>query len=534
MSRIAKHKLFALSGTVLLAGLAAAYPAGAVMADGDRGDQVRPDRAEREAVRAERELERGRLDRAITYAEAAVEWDPSNGEHRSILGQAYMGAGRFVAAEQSFSAARELGDTSTRSVIGHALSLIAGDRAADAVQLLDAHRDSLPATDYGLGLALAGETQRGGMILMDIARSAGSTPRDRQNLALAFALSGRWMEAQLIAAQDLGVPRAQQRIQSWAGMLQSGDPRLRIAGVIGNSPVEDPGMPVRLALGGARAAGPVVAMNDPAPVAMFAPPPPAMDGAVAPVAVAAPAYEAPPAPMAPAVSAEPVRVAAAAEPVAVSTATYAEPERPAAPVAAPAVEAAASIERAVAALDVPVEAAPVQAMIEYVSNPVIQPLRSALSRTMAALSTSPQPRPARAAAAAPRRVAAAPAAPRQLAAAPRTGAVATRGWAIQLGAYDSLAVARSSWARQRARNNQLSAVDGISTTARVNGRTFHRLLATGFQTRAQAVSACSALARSGGRCFVRQLDGRDTVQWASRAMPQRLAARSGNGRALRR
>jgi hypothetical protein len=104
--------------------------------------------------------------------------------------------------------------------------------------------------------------------------------------------------------------------------------------------------------------------------------------------------------------------------------------------------------------------------------------------------------------------------------------VRTTGWSVQLGAFESLAVAQERWRSiSRRHAGPLASHDGISTSATVNGRTVYRLSATGFATRAAATSACAAVARAGGDCFVRQLPAGENVRWASRQSPTRVASR---------
>ena len=501
MNRLAFWK-FSASAAVALA--AVAMPGFAVNANGGEPNADQPERASRSAERAERHMERGRAERALRYAEEAVAFAPTDPAHRTMLGQVYMASGRFSSAVESFAAARELGAVDARTIVGHALSLVAVGRSADAVALLDANMSTIPASDYGLALALAGEGQRGALVLIDVARAADATARDRQNLALAMAAAGRWMEAQLIAAQDVGGAVASERVQQWAAMLQAGDPRLRIAGVIGASPVEDPGMPVRLALNGRTQAVAVLATtDDPAPLGLYAPAPPVEVAAADGQRAETPA---------------PVEVAMADIPAA--------PTAPAQPaeVATPA-EQPSFVERAVAAVvpDAVVEVA--EQALTFISIPVIQPLRNAVQSSMASLRGEART-PARAA-----RVAATDT-PRNTARdvqAPR-GPVRTSGWAVQLGAYDSVGVARDAWSRLARQHAALGARDGVSTVANVRGRTFYRLAATGFTNRAEAMTACAAVARNGGNCFVRQIDGSERVQWASRQTRTQVAAAGGRTR----
>ena len=109
--------------------------------------------------------------------------------------------------------------------------------------------------------------------------------------------------------------------------------------------------------------------------------------------------------------------------------------------------------------------------------------------------------------------------------APPTGAVRTTGWAVQLGAYDSVGVASQAWSRLGRRHALLGAHDGVTTLASVDGKQFYRLAATGFASRSAAQAACNAVVHAGGRCFVRNIAQGEQVRWASREMNRRVASR---------
>ncbi len=468
-------------------------PVGLVHADaGDVG--VNAAAAVRAAEDAQRALARGRIDRAIASAEAAVAADPSNVEHRALLGRIYLTAGRYVSADQSLDAAIALGASDSRTIIGAAMALIANDRAPDALALVERHAERLPASDYGLALALAGSPERAVMVLSDVARAEDATARDRQNLALAYALAGRWLEARLIAAQDMGPEGSEGRMTEWARLAQAGPARGRIAALLGREAVEDAGMPQRLALDGHVRAPRLAASEDPAPLALYAPRP---ETAALSPNVREQLAEAPPAP--PALPTVPAPAPAVAE-EAVGLASA-----PAAPVAAP--------ETQLAAVSTPT--------IRFVSIPVVQPLptrtaqnagsNSVLERIVATIT-----RPFRSAR--PRRVAASVRIP-----AP-TGAQAGR-WGVQLAAFEQASTARREWSRLSNSNASLAQHRAVTTRATVGGRTFYRLSLSGFGSQGEAARACAALGR--GQCFVRAMPAREAVLWASRAAPARVAAARG-------
>ena len=124
-----------------------------------------------------------------------------------------------------------------------------------------------------LRLALAGDRQDGIRKLIDLVRSGKSDARARQNLALAFALDGRWLEARAVAMQDTPPDRIDGQLAGWAALAspQSGGGQ-QIAVMLGVKPVNDPGLPTALALVTplpAVVAAPVaVAVADPAPAVM--------------------------------------------------------------------------------------------------------------------------------------------------------------------------------------------------------------------------------------------------------------------------
>ncbi len=144
------------------------------------------------AAQAQAALAQGKTGRAVNLAEASVEADPRAADKRALLGHAYLKSGRFDSAATAFDDAMSLGDNSTRTALALALAKIGAGRNAEAVALLDDWRDSIPASDLGLALALAGESSRGVAILSDAIRSGDGEAKTRQNLAYAYALAWRW------------------------------------------------------------------------------------------------------------------------------------------------------------------------------------------------------------------------------------------------------------------------------------------------------------------------------------------------------
>jgi Flp pilus assembly protein TadD len=196
----------------------------------------------------------GKLDRTVASAEAAVLKNPGDAASRAALGGAYLDAGRFASAATTFQDAVALGDDSADTALRLALAQIGAGQGREAVVILDAHRDGIPAGDLGLALALAGETGRGVAVLEDAIRGGDNTAKLRQNLAYAYALDGRWREARLMAAQDVPADKLDERLGSWAVTGSPEDSGKRVAALLGAPVRPDAGQPVELALGNRPAA----------------------------------------------------------------------------------------------------------------------------------------------------------------------------------------------------------------------------------------------------------------------------------------
>jgi D-alanyl-D-alanine carboxypeptidase len=259
------------------------------------------------AQKSEKLLAKGQVDKALTYAEAAVEGDLRNVEYRALLARIYMQQGRFVAAERTLMDVVELGQADPRTIVSLALAKTAQGKVESAISLVDAHRAILPASDYGLALALAGDNKRAVDVLVDAIRSNNATSRTRQNLALAYALDNRWREAQVMASQDMPQTVVDQRIVQWAQYARPGAYEVRVAGLLGVKAQADSGQPVRLALNAASTDVQMASVAAPETVSVAMAEPMAELAAIgaAPVdfgagaednvqvAVAAPAFEAP-------------------------------------------------------------------------------------------------------------------------------------------------------------------------------------------------------------------------------------------------
>lgn len=457
----------AVSGFVLGA---ATGCSGMTMADAPSRAAGKPAIAAKSASEARVALEAGKASKAVSLAEAAVAGSPRDSGYRALLGQAYLNDGRFASATSALTEAMELGATDSNTILSLTLAQIAQGKDDDAVALLTKHRDTVPASDLGLALALAGDGESAIYVLTEAARAPGADARTRQNLALAFALSGRWAQARVLASQDLSIAKVEARMAEWSKLAEQPNAQIRVASMIGTKAQQDAGMPVRLALSNfsdtqmaavepAPAPAVELASADPAPVAAYAPPPPVL-------ADASSAIRSVELPM-------PERNADGVVPV----------------TELPQPKAAGEVIMA--------EAAPYRAAPRVAGEGRIRPAQ----KQAIELATVLIPK------------------------AMGFDAKKPTGWAVQLGAYDSLGIAKEKWDTLKKRNGVLASFPASSHAATVNGRNFYRLTVNGLATRADAASLCNQLKAQGQTCFVRAMGGGEAIQWASKAAPMRLASR---------
>lgn len=200
-------------------------------------------------------LTKGSFDRAVELAEKAVLADPRNPTYRGLLGNAYLRSGRFESARQAYDDAMELGDDSGKTALSLALAGVALGKYPEAADTLRSYRDAIPAVDYGLAMALAGRTSEGVAVLTDTLRAGDSTPKLRQNLALAYALDGRWREARVMASMDVPAAELDARLTAWAALARPDAGRNRVATLLSVPVRADSGQPSQLALANFPASG---------------------------------------------------------------------------------------------------------------------------------------------------------------------------------------------------------------------------------------------------------------------------------------
>ncbi|HEX8643614.1 MAG TPA: SPOR domain-containing protein [Allosphingosinicella sp.] len=494
--------------------------------------------ANRFSEQARAAAQRGDVAEALRLVERAVELAPRDAGYRMLLADLYLKSGRLQSAETSYGDVLEIDGGNVRAGLSIALVQIAQGRSGDALVTLEAIQDRAPAADVGLAFALAGQPQRGLQLLEPAARAADATGRTRQNLAFAYALAGDWQRARTVAAQDVSPAELGPRLQQWAALAQPSGQQTAVASLLGVTPVEDPGQPVRLAL----------SAPEPAEQAYAEAAPEAQAEAAAPVQfseadVPAPIVETTAEPVA-----EPVRFAEAnvvVAPAPVPAAAAETVRYSAAPVAAPAAEPAAEQSGSwwPASADAEaVEAAPVSepapapaaAPVRFAaaSAPVSAPARASSDEeapppaAVSAVLSGPSPvlsrtvAPARAA-----RPVFRPAPVNRAASvsARIPGAVAGNGaYVVQLGAFANPDNAERAWNTARQRYG-LSQSQGRTASVTMGGRRLTRVSVAGFGNRSDAVRLCTSIKAQGGSCFVRGVagDAPVPVRWASRTAPQR-------------
>lgn len=425
---------------------------------------------------------------AIRHAERAVQHVPNSAEYRHLLGRAYLAAGRFASAETSFHDALTINPDLNRTAFNLALAQIAQGDRADALVELNNLEGRMGASDLGLAMALAGNHDRAIEILQQAARANGGDPRARQNLALTYAIAGRWAEARVTAAQDISMADLDARMQDWARFAAPERPSDQVASLLGvTAAPSDPGQPTRLAL-----------VTNPAPTAV----------AEAPVQV--PAVEAAdeedvvvaftaPAENSPVIEAdeEPMRVAAA------ETEDYAAP-------AADAfiVEEEDNFEVVEADDAIAAAAAPSEEAIVALTAPVVSTEAPAEEEWLAVL---------RAARAPERTVQSVePMAPVAQPEASQRQARSTDGrYVIQLGAFATRSNVEVAWDRAVRRHGALADYTPSHATIE-QGRTLYRLSFGGFENRREAARMCRTLRSRGQDCFVRTRAGDAPLQMAAR------------------
>ncbi len=458
----------ALSSAVIAVPTAGCTNMGVSSTKGMTSAQKLSKQADKSARKAEKYLAKGEVDRAAGYAEAAVEGDMKNVEFRSLLARVYMAQGKFKSAERTLMDVMELGVSDPRTVVSLALTRIAQGRTGSAISMIEANRSAISDSDFGLALALAGQEKRAVDVLTEAIRVDGAGARVRQNLALAYAMSGRWRESRIMASQDLTQEGVKKQISEWAHYARPGAYERRVAGLLNVTPQVDGGQPVRLALA-----------NTTTGLAMVAP-------------VEAPASS--PVDIVP----SEVRELAAVGPAPIATSVgFAAAEKDVAVAPKPSMEAPL-----IKAPSGPVKAAAIPA------PPVVTPIRTAKVVPTVKPVSVPVTRPA---VKAPVKLALATVEPRK----PSRRSISGTH-IVQLGAFSSSANAKKAWKKYSSSYSVLSGFSSASSSVTVGGKRLVRLAAMGFGNKSSAAAACKSIKAQGGSCIVRSVGSKPPVRLASR------------------
>ncbi|MCB1969053.1 MAG: tetratricopeptide repeat protein [Geminicoccaceae bacterium] len=212
----------------------------------------------------------GDLATAAALYDHVLAREPKNLDALRSLGGVLDKLGRPQEASEAYSAALAVSTDDIESTLGYARSMIALGRpeaaAAHVDPVLEKHPDDLhiinmaaviydmqaeharaaelyrrglyydPSSislqnNLGLSLALSGDTEGAIGVLKPLAESGDSTPRIRQNLALAYGLNGDILAARRIASLDLDAAAVDNNLAYYSG-LQAMQPSQTRAAVL--------------------------------------------------------------------------------------------------------------------------------------------------------------------------------------------------------------------------------------------------------------------------------------------------------------
>lgn len=401
---------------LMLGGTIAATAVSTIAAASAREQSRAEKEARTEAAAAQQALRAGRFAEAIGHAERAVGDQPDAAEYRMILGQSYLKAGRFASARDAFADTLTLAQGNGKAALNLALAQIATGDWDGARKTLDANAATIPVSDRGLAIALAGDPATAVEMLGAAARAPDADAKVRQNYALSLALAGRWREAQAVVAMDVAPADVSRRILDWSTFSRPNSASDQVATLLGVTPAVDPGLPVALALNGAARGGTTALAQAEPSIDSY------MSGQVG-----------------------------------------AEPAAPLAPVAV--AEVAAAPTQQVAAVG------PTIAGVVFAERKeVVQALPVAYAKTQTKRGTV----------AARIAVASSGAAPRAASPFPEPRAPMRGGFVVQLGAYDTAGVAHDAWTRVTRRYAGFASHTPQGMTVSRGGKHFYRLSVGGF------------------------------------------------------
>ncbi len=238
------------------------------------------------AAKVEKLLAKGDTANAVAAAEASVEGTPSDAANRARLGRAYLQAGRFASAEAAFADALSIDPSDGDSALKLALVKVALGKGPSARDVLETNRNRIGGADYGLAVALSGDVPGAVGILEAVTRAPGADAKARQNLALAYALQGKWVNARVMAVQDLSPAEADARIINWMNFVRPAATHDQVASLLGVTPAAvDTGQPVALAFARDTAPVTLAEVSTTVETIQAPPPPPVLLADAAPPAV---------------------------------------------------------------------------------------------------------------------------------------------------------------------------------------------------------------------------------------------------------
>jgi Flp pilus assembly protein TadD len=451
-------------GSALVAGLGASH-AGSTTASSKQTNMVKA--AELASQKAQKAIADHKVNDAVSWAERAVALMPQDPSYRFLLGESYMAAGRFTSADIAYTDTLTLSPGHERAALKLSLAKIAMGHSEDALKVLEANKAGISVADYGLALALAGDPDAAIAALEPAARGPEANAKIRQNLALSYALAGRWLEARTVSAQDLPMATVDRRMAEWASFARPSAAWDQVASLLGVTPSFDAGLPTSLALA-------------------------TVGGAPVMVAVSAPAEA-------------PVDVAIAEAPQDGPVIAEAPTEIP--------TDVPAPTEMAQA--DVPAQVAAPTGIVYGPYSPVVQAVPERQVRSEAPLIRSNK------APAKKQVIVSASPSPAKSAAV----RVASNTFSVQLGAFSTASNADAAWAKATKSNADLSRYSRAKSRVTVNKASLYRLAVTGFTSREDATRVCAKVQSSGGSCFVRAAGGDTNIRFAQKGVGTKLAVR---------
>lgn len=214
--------------------------------------------------------QRGDLSAAVAFFKRAHRAEPEQIDPLIGLGEALVAAGLGKEAANAFRKALTIDQNSVRALRGLGNALIAQDQLDLAVEQFQkalavdardyraysglgvaydsmakhetaqefyysgleiAPDDIMLRNNLGLSLAFAGHYKAAIGVLRPLALRPSASPRDRQNLALAYGLSGDTKEAKRFARMDMDSKAVERNMNYYAALRSMTDPLLRVRSV---------------------------------------------------------------------------------------------------------------------------------------------------------------------------------------------------------------------------------------------------------------------------------------------------------------